>query len=425
MGQRGKGHFRRPVGAACLVFALALLAAGPPAAAATIADPGTVRIATKTVGKWTAYAFGFADGGAFSHCAAAFDHGILGTISVSMDASRWSLGFSHPSWSLAVSCRALPVLLSIDDGPQRQLTATARSPNTVTIGMPLDQKLVTAFRNGRSIEVSINQSWLTIDISGAGAVMAELDSCVSFYTGKNSVASGSGSEPPNGAGIATAANSPPAKAPASGTGTGLVVTATGHVVTNNHVIDVCKTITVAQVGEPPISATLVARDKTNDLALLKVTMDIADADVARLRIGRPVPPGEKIAVFGFPLAGALSTSGNIVEGNIAAVSGLGNDTSHFQISAPLQPGNSGGPLLDFTGTIVGVTDSSIDDLRVAGIVGALPQNVNFAIKATVLANFLEAQSVSYAVAPAGGTAMDLVAVAAAAKRFTVLVSCRN
>jgi S1-C subfamily serine protease len=124
-------------------------------------------------------------------------------------------------------------------------------------------------------------------------------------------------------------------------------------------------------------------------------------------------------------SGVLSTGGNIVEGNIAAVSGFGNDTSHFQITAPIQPGNSGGPLLDFSGAVVGVTDSGLDELRIAAAIGSLPQNINFAIKATVLANFLEAQSVAYRVAEPRAPALDLVGVAAAAKKFTVLVSCRN
>jgi hypothetical protein len=99
--------------------------------------------------------------------------------------------------------------------------------------------------------------------------------------------------------------------------------------------------------------------------------------------------------------------------------------TRFQISAPVQPGNSGGPLLDFAGAIVGVVNAKLDDATVLKAVGAVPQNVNFAIKGTVLQTFLTAHNVGYKTIATGTSPMDLVGVAAAAKKFTVLVSCLN
>ncbi len=85
----------------------------------------------------------------------------------------------------------------------------------------------------------------------------------------------------------------------------------------------------------------------------------------------------------------------------------------------MQPGNSGGPVLDFTGARLGVADSWIDGLVIASKIGAVPRNVNFAIRATVLANFLEAQGVNYDVADARPSPMDLVGIVDAARKFTV------
>src|ERR1700730_17779896 len=77
---------------------------------------------------------------------------------------------------------------------------------------------------------------------------------------------------------------------------------------------------------------------------------------ASLRSG--VHLGERVALFGFPLAGLLATSGNFTLGNVTAVAGLGDDTRIIQISASVQPGNSGGPLLDYSGNVVGVVEST-------------------------------------------------------------------
>jgi serine protease Do len=96
----------------------------------------------------------------------------------------------------------------------------------------------------------------------------------------------------------------------------------------------------------------MAHDAANDLALIKVEMHTTA--FASFRSG--VRLGEGVAVFGFPLAGLLARSGNFTLGNVTAVAGLGDDTRILQISAPVQPGNSGGPLLDYSGNVVGVIE---------------------------------------------------------------------
>ena len=107
---------------------------------------------------------------------------------------------------------------------------------------------------------------------------------------------------------------------------------------------------VISTGAPLRPANVIARDDTNDLALLSSTL--TSVSVPSLR--PVVRTGESIAVYGFPLAGLLPSTGNFTVGNITAVAGLLDDTSMLQISAPVQLGNSGGPVLDQWGNVVGV-----------------------------------------------------------------------
>jgi S1-C subfamily serine protease len=88
----------------------------------------------------------------------------------------------------------------------------------------------------------------------------------------------------------------------------------------------------------------------------------------------------------------------------------------------VQPGNSGGPLLDMGGHLVGVVSAKLNAVAVAGLTGDIPQNVNFAIKSTIVRNFLDANAVGYATAPTR-QALSAADVGDSAKKFTVLVEC--
>ena len=171
-----------------------------------------------------------------------------------------------------------------------------------------------------------------------------------------------------------------------GSGTGFFVTADGYVVTNAHVVEGCTDPKVICGLAGPIVAQVLARDTANDLALLKV--DFASDHVATLRTG--VRIGEQVAAFGYPLQGSLSIGGNFTSGNVSALAGFKNDSRHIQISAPIQPGNSGGPVVDENGNVVGVVVSVLG----SHAKGAA-QNVNFAIKVNVLTVFLDSYGVPY------------------------------
>ncbi|MEO5350400.1 MAG: serine protease [Magnetococcus sp. YQC-3] len=141
------------------------------------------------------------------------------------------------------------------------------------------------------------------------------------------------------------------------------------------------------------SVSLVAMDRENDLALLKVSTP--HKNHAQLRLAPTVRQGEQIVIYGYPLAGALATKGNLTTGSVSALSGLGDDARYLQISAPVQQGNSGGPLLDQGGSVIGLVSSKLNAIKTAKITGDIPQNVNFAIKTSVVASFLDANAVKF------------------------------
>ena len=134
--------------------------------------------------------------------------------------------------------------------------------------------------------------------------------------------------------------------------------------------------------------------------------------------------GEGVAAFGFPHSDLLSTSGNFTLGNVAALAGLHNDSRYLQVTVPVQAGNSGGPLLDGTGNLVGGVSAKLDAVTGAGASGDLPQNVNFAVKAAQVATFLDANRVAYKAGVPGGKAMDPADIADAARAMSGFVVCR-
>lgn len=138
------------------------------------------------------------------------------------------------------------------------------------------------------------------------------------------------------------------------------VASSGLLVTNHHVIEGCSAIeVVAADGRRP--ATVVDSVRQIDLALLRVYG--LRGGVAALRAQREVRLGEASTVFGFPLAGSLSSAGNFTTGVVSSLRGLRDAAGEIQITAPVQPGNSGGPVLDRSGLVIGVVQSKLDALH--------------------------------------------------------------
>ncbi len=211
------------------------------------------------------------------------------------------------------------------------------------------------------------------------------------------------------------------KEPGMSLGTGFAVTPVGDLVTNAHVVSKCSTVTVKQ-GNLQFTGSVLFQDTVVDLAVIHVNPRPANMQFARLRQSPEAKPGDQVVAFGFPLQGALATDGNVTFGNISAMRGLKNDPNEIQISAPVQPGNSGGPLLDLSGNVIGVVSSKLDAMKALLATGDFPQNVNFAIKASVVQAFLNAHGVPYKTA-ASSSRLEVADVAEQARSYTFSVEC--
>jgi uncharacterized protein len=168
-------------------------------------------------------------------------------------------------------------------------------------------------------------------------------------------------------------------------GTGFFITDDGYLISNYHVIkDATKVRLLTSTGL--IDATVVKIDAANDLALLKATGRFAPLPVAA---SRGVKLGGTVATVGFPNIGLQGFSPKLAKGEIASLSGAADDARYFQISVPVQPGNSGGALVDEHGNVVGVVSAKLNARAALAESGALPENVNYAVKSSFLLSFLE------------------------------------
>jgi S1-C subfamily serine protease len=175
------------------------------------------------------------------------------------------------------------------------------------------------------------------------------------------------------------------------TGSGFFVSPDGYLLTNLHVIKNCQ-VARLNVGGALVPAPVLFSDAKNDLALLKSNHPpsfLVFREDQRLKLG------ESIIAVGYPLAGVVASSMNLTTGTVSALAGMGDDTRMIQFTAPVQPGNSGGPLLDQSGHVVGIVASKLSPLWAAEHLGDIPQNVNFAIKASVVRDFLDSKGVEY------------------------------
>lgn len=200
------------------------------------------------------------------------------------------------------------------------------------------------------------------------------------------------------------------------TGTGFFVNPAGYLITNAHVIEDRTHIAIRDSKGKFYRVSVVAQDKQNDFALLHV-----DGSFQSLRIvdSDQVQKGQHVFTVGYPHISIQGNESKVTDGIINSFSGLNNKDNWFQISVPIQGGNSGGPLVNENGEVIGVIVASLDDQKFYSKTGRMPQSVNYAIKSKVLTQFLSVQQISTPPQTKNKTSIDSV------DHATVLVIAKN
>ena len=144
-------------------------------------------------------------------------------------------------------------------------------------------------------------------------------------------------------------------------------------------------------------------------------------EFAKIR-DRAIRSGDSVVAIGYPYHGLLTSDFTVTTGIVSSLSGLLNDTRFLQISAAVQPGNSGGPLIDTSGQIVGMVAAKINALKFVRATGNIPENINFAIKTGAIRDFLDNSVVPYQTAQPKGE-LKTAEIAGNARAYTLLISC--
>jgi len=202
-------------------------------------------------------------------------------------------------------------------------------------------------------------------------------------------------------------------------GTAFFVSIDGYLLTAAHVADQCIELNLPQYN---LIAKLIASDLANDVALLKI--DKKPTDFIKFRTDE-LKQGEQIIVYGFPLKEILASGGNVASGNVSALAGLGNNMSQIQMTAPVQPGESGSPLIDSHGRLVGLVTSKLNAVKVAKLTGDVPQNINFAVKSNILRTFLDSNKISWESPWLTFGSKTTEEIAEDARKYTVIVNCKR
>lgn len=185
-------------------------------------------------------------------------------------------------------------------------------------------------------------------------------------------------------------------------GSGFFINAEGHIITNNHVIEDTSVRNIsgkcdevnAFLDDVKFTAKIISQDRLNDLALLKINEKTRIRNFANFR-NKSVVLGEKVVAMGYPYGKTVSSEIKLTSGSVSSLSGIGDEFTRMQIDAALQPGNSGGPLFDKSGNVIGVAVAKASLWVFLETFGTLPENVNFGIKPSVVKTFLDSNNIRY------------------------------
>jgi S1-C subfamily serine protease len=191
------------------------------------------------------------------------------------------------------------------------------------------------------------------------------------------------------------------------------------VLTAAHVVEDAASVKV-MTSEGLLPATVLLVDKANDVALLRCT-GRGRFPVLRVADSKSVRAGRAVFTIGFPQIQLQGFAPKFTKGDISSASGFRDDPRHWQISVPVQPGNSGGPLFDEGGSVIGIVVSGLG-LEAARETGNLPQNVNYALKSAYFRAILEEHGVDVLAAPPKVSARVEDTVAQAQKAVIMVLS---
>lgn len=173
-----------------------------------------------------------------------------------------------------------------------------------------------------------------------------------------------------------------------GNGSGFFLSQEGYIATNYHVIEEATVVQANFTRNGKVEsypAKVVTVDPQNDLAIIKID-DPSFKYVSQIPYGllsRTIDTGSEVFALGYPMADVMGNEIKFTDGKISSKSGIQGDARVYQISVPIQPGNSGGPLFDMNGNIVGITSSGLNRDYFKS------ENVNYAIKASYLKTLME------------------------------------
>lgn len=378
------------------------------------------------VGNWKGGAYTHDQSGAFTHCAAGAQYasGIYFAVTIDNKAA-WNLGFAHDGWKLATG-QAFPIALTFDGQAAFNVHGVPLSDKLVQVPMPDNSALITQFRKAKTMTAFTQGQLFQFKLDQTAQLLPTLSNCVAKVKQFGIAAAGdfsvalAAAKPAAAAGPPNAAPIKPEKT-ANQSGTGFLVSTSGHLVTNQHVVDGCVgDIQGSLTGEAPVKLRLVSSDETNDLALLQAPGTFKEIAVIK---DKAIHSGDSVVAIGYPFHGLLTSDFTVTTGIVSSLSGVLNDTRFLQISAAVQPGNSGGPLLASSGEVVGVVAAKLNALKFVKATGNIPENINFAIKTGALRDFLDNSVVSYQTAD---SKMELKTadIARNARAFTLLISCK-
>ncbi len=203
-------------------------------------------------------------------------------------------------------------------------------------------------------------------------------------------------------------------------GSGFAINENGIILTNAHVVQQCSTIAIRTDNGATAYAKLRDSDEQVDLAVLSSDLTLSPA----IFRSSAIKLGETVAVVGYPLQGILAQQLNITGGNVSSLAGVSNNSQLVQITAPTQPGNSGGPLLDQSGFVGGVVSAKLNHSFTARTVGTQSENINFAVKGQAVKYYLNRIDLKYKESDKKSN-LSMEALAEKARKFTVQITCNR